>query len=486
MFNTKKNQVLHIAALLLLIYFVAFVKLGSFHMRLWDESMFAVNVYEMLHNGKFFTPFFNGVPDLYNTKPPLTLWLQMASVKLLGYNELALRLPSAIAATLSILGLFWFIAKKYNVLWAWISAMVLLTSPGFFDFHTARTADSDALLTFFLVVASIFFIRAVTEERKNHILWFFIFILLASATKLYAAFLFAPACFIILIWQKKIGVWLKSWQFYLGFFLVVLASAGLILIRELNAPGYLNEIILKDAGRLFKPVENHHQPFAFYLDNLLLSRYSYWFLPAIVGMIISFFISKSKEQLLLRQLTLMTLCYLLIISLSQTKLEWYDMPLYPLLAVIAAYPVVIIMQYIISGEGRWIAFKRILFLVLIFVYPYTMMVRLSQENGMNDFEKMNEATERFLCKSNHKKMDLNGLKIYQYGYSGSLLFYKYKLAEMNQQIELLTEGNFNVNDRVLVSQDSLKTDLQKHYVFHQIDALDNAELLQIDSVIVIQ
>lgn len=58
-------------------------------MRWWDESMFAVNTYEMMHRGNYFSLYFDGAPDLYNTKPPLTVWLQLASVKAFGYNETA-------------------------------------------------------------------------------------------------------------------------------------------------------------------------------------------------------------------------------------------------------------------------------------------------------------------------------------------------------------------------------------------------------------
>ena len=77
-------------------------------MRLWDESIYSVNTYEMIQNGKYFSLYFDGAPDLFNTKPPLINWIQICFVKLIGYNELALRLPSAIAATLTIVVLFVF------------------------------------------------------------------------------------------------------------------------------------------------------------------------------------------------------------------------------------------------------------------------------------------------------------------------------------------------------------------------------------------
>jgi len=77
---------LQYSLLFILIYLVVFLKLGSFHMRWWDESMFAVNTYEMLQNEKWFSLYFDGIPDLYNTKPTLVSWIQILFVKIFGYN----------------------------------------------------------------------------------------------------------------------------------------------------------------------------------------------------------------------------------------------------------------------------------------------------------------------------------------------------------------------------------------------------------------
>ncbi|HNZ43557.1 MAG TPA: glycosyltransferase family 39 protein, partial [Bacteroidales bacterium] len=151
--KTKINTTVQIILLLVLIYLVVFVKLGAFHMRLWDESMFAVNTYEMINNGNYFANYFDGHPDICNTKPVLTLWAQIACVKLLGYNELAVRLPSAIAAALTILLVFVFLYRNYSAIWAWAAALILITSQGFIGYHTARTAEADSLLTFFLLLS---------------------------------------------------------------------------------------------------------------------------------------------------------------------------------------------------------------------------------------------------------------------------------------------------------------------------------------------
>ncbi|MGB1103999.1 MAG: ArnT family glycosyltransferase [Crocinitomicaceae bacterium] len=83
-------------------------------MRFWDESIFAVNTFEMMENRQYFPSFYDGQPDLYNTKPPLLNWLQIIASHIFGYNELSMRLPWAIGAGLSVLAIFNFLKKYFG------------------------------------------------------------------------------------------------------------------------------------------------------------------------------------------------------------------------------------------------------------------------------------------------------------------------------------------------------------------------------------
>lgn len=452
-------------------------------MRWWDESMFAVNAYEMIHNGKYFSLYFDGVPDLFNTKPPLSIWFQIIFVKTLGYNELALRLPSAIASALTVILLFNFISKNYSFLWAWLSVLILLTSYGFINFHTARTGDSDSLLTFFLVAANIYFLKFILDNNKKHIFIFLLFISLAFATKMYAALLFTPAYLFILIQNKKTREFIFNKFFVSGIFILFLASVGLIYLREIDTPGYIQQILFKDAGRIFSVVENHSGSPVFYLENFFKTRFSIWAVFLIVGSVFAFFIENKSDKKLLTNLLILSLIYLIVISSSTTKLEWYDMPLYPLLSVIAAYPLFLLLKMFNPSDQPDSQKKMIFVIFIFFLYPYYMMFDKSQGNTIQNGEKILEANERFIFKRYKEKKDLNGLKVYYSGYNGSLLFYKYKLSERDQKIELNNSGQFNLNDRVLVSSDSLINQLQKKYEFSVVDRFDKAQVIQINKLL---
>ena len=66
-----------------------------------DEAHYAQLTREMLHAGNWMMPLLDGLP--YIDKPVLFHWLQGLAIAVLGETELAMRLPSAIAA----IALFW-------------------------------------------------------------------------------------------------------------------------------------------------------------------------------------------------------------------------------------------------------------------------------------------------------------------------------------------------------------------------------------------
>ncbi|HQI69745.1 MAG TPA: glycosyltransferase family 39 protein, partial [Bacteroidales bacterium] len=454
--KTKISITVQIILLLILIYLVVFVKLGAFHMRLWDESMFAVNTYEMIHNGNYFANYFDGHPDICNTKPVLTLWAQIACVKLFGYNELALRLPSAVAAALTILLIFVFLYRNYSAYWAWASALILLTTTGFIGFHTARTAEADSMLTFFMFLSNLAFLKFINSQKQKYVLFFMLSLTLAFATKMVAALLFLPSILIILIIYKQLKKFVWNPYFFAGILLFLLVNISFMVLRHNENPDYFTNFFDRDAGRLLRVTDGFAGDINYYLDNLLNRRFATWFTLLMMGFIMVFITRKEKERKLMTIISILASGYFLIISAAATKVEWYDMPLYPYLAIIAAFPVFILLQWFLDNHPTHKHWKSLVIMMVIFSYPYYMMYRNSQANSLNGYEKMNEASERFLFKKSQEKSNLNGVKVYHTGYHGSLLFYKYKLQESGQKIELVNTAGFNPCDKVLVSDDSLK------------------------------
>lgn len=468
---------LHYAVLLVLVFLVVFLKLGSFHIRWWDESMFAVNTFEMMENGHYFSLYYDGAPDLFNTKPPLTNWFQLISIQLFGYNEYAIRFPSALAAGLCVLAIFRFAMRHLSIYWAWTSALILLTANGFVAYHTARTGDADALLTLFMLLSVLTFIDFLITDNKRQILFVFIFLTLGFATKLYAVFLFVPAFLVGLIYVKKLRQFIFNWNFLIGIIFFVGSAIGLIVMREMETPGYIDVILSKDAGRIFEVVEYHTESATYYLHNLFTYRFGMWMIFAVIGAVLLFFSKNEKHRVIHIVLFACVISYLLIITLSATKLEWYDMPLFPLLALLAAYPIQSLILEKIS-----IKWQQYAFIALIFVYPYSIAFNESQGNTISLGDSKIEVKENYLYTAFRNHSDMNGVKVFYHCWDGGLLFYQYKFKTIDQQVDLIYNlEDLKDNDRVLVSNDSLKNLLHTHFIVQPIEQLESAELVKIQS-----
>ena len=469
------QKLIHYAILILLIYLVVFLKLGSFNIRWWDESMFAVNTYEMMESGEYFSLSYNHHADLYNTKPPLTQWLQLLSVKLFGYNELAIRLPSALATALSILVLFRFTSRYFGFIMAWMAALILLTSTGFIGFHTGRTGDSDALLTLFVLGTNITFIQFVMQEKQRYILTFFGLMILAFSTKLYAAFLCIPAYLVILIYFRKTKSFILNSAFMLGVVSFLLLSIGLIYLREMETPGYIHKIFLNDAGRLFTALGVHTRTPLYYIDNLFTVRFSYWALFFMFGLVLMFKMEKGIKRDILWMIFLLCCSYLLTITLSKTKLEWYDMPLYPYLAIIAAFSMHYFLKLTVNEKQKIVTSYALV--ALISFYPFMISFGRSQANSIGLNERNAEANELYIFNAIKTHENLDEVRVLYHGWNGGLLFYKYRLKEQHQHIQLCTGvDGLNIGDKVLVSNDSLENVLKQFYNVEKVNGHHAATL----------
>ncbi len=270
MFQKQHHTYSIYGLLFITLYFVFFQHLNSFHLRNWDESMFAVNAYEMSNNHNYFVPFYKNLPDMWNTKPPLQLWFQVAFIKIIGFNELAIRLPSAIASSGSALLLFFFFKKRTSIILALCVFLVFISSGGISSFHAGRTGDADALLSFFILCYCLAFYKWVFENNEKSILHFFIFLTLAFLTKSIAALLFLPAVFILIIYFKKTKTLIINKWFYVGLVLFVSAVISFFLLRDAQNSGYIDVVLKNDVNRINNVIESHKEPFDFYINQLFI------------------------------------------------------------------------------------------------------------------------------------------------------------------------------------------------------------------------
>jgi 4-amino-4-deoxy-L-arabinose transferase-like glycosyltransferase len=111
-------------------------------------------------------------------KPPVDLWLQVASVKLLGWGSTSLKLPEALAGTASVPLLYAAIRRPFGALAGLLAAASMAVLP--IEVITARSDTMDAVMMMLLVLA---LLMVVLANQTGRTLW-----LLAAAAALGLAF----------------------------------------------------------------------------------------------------------------------------------------------------------------------------------------------------------------------------------------------------------------------------------------------------------
>ncbi|WP_445630948.1 ArnT family glycosyltransferase [Nostoc sp. DSM 114167] len=156
-----KNPALSLTVSILWLIVVGWVafgwNLGNIGLIDETEPLFAEASRQMFVTGDWITPFFNG--DTRFDKPALIYWCQAIAYHLIGVNEWAVRLPSAIAAfglvCLAFYTIQWYLAKQDELeqvsrptrryLTSFIAAALMALNPE--TIIWARTGVSDMLLT---------------------------------------------------------------------------------------------------------------------------------------------------------------------------------------------------------------------------------------------------------------------------------------------------------------------------------------------------
>jgi 4-amino-4-deoxy-L-arabinose transferase-like glycosyltransferase len=458
----KTGKIITGLVMALCLYFVFFQQLGSYHIRTWDESTYAVNAFEMHQNGNYLTPYMKGVPDFeWNTKPPMMLWLQVFFIKLMGFNELSVRLPSAIAGSLTALFLFFFTARRLSFLLASSVFLTFITCMGISDFHAARTGDLDALLLLFISLsAGSYYIWLETENHK-YLTRFFIFLTLAYLTKSIAAFLFVPSLFVITLMQGKLKQILNTRAFYEGLFFLATVITTYVMFRENEGP-YINGLFANEFNRVYE-LKDHVQPADYYL-NALFEGHFFWIWPAIPGIILAL-----RDEGTRRFSTFLLIClvgHFFVISYASVKYIWYMLPDMLILSWFAGFAVYRMVLMIQPDKALW---NQLFYLVLVLSLPYYFAARQSYKSEIPEQQRKDESLVNYVFK--HKKeFKLHKHYLISTHFNLPLYAYKYMYHEKGWDFEIRSDvNNLPVKALVAISEAELEEQLKQNYELYLVE-----------------
>lgn len=223
-------------ATLFFFFLTAFIFLlwGSWLLPVTDpvESNYALTAKEMVLSGDWMSPQIYGT--YWYDKPIMVYWLLSISYTLLGFTDLASRLPAVFCGALSVMILIWYMIriKKDNIIAVWSGVMLALSLEFWVISHAIIT---DSMLLLFTIPTMLSGYIGVMEGNKKHLIIAYAAAGLACLSKGPVGLVLPGA--LLLFWclsmkSGKMAARLFPWQGILAFFLVVLPwYGGMVLIH---------------------------------------------------------------------------------------------------------------------------------------------------------------------------------------------------------------------------------------------------------------
>jgi 4-amino-4-deoxy-L-arabinose transferase-like glycosyltransferase len=253
-----------------------FFQLGAFPLFDVDEGAFGEATREMLERSDFVSTWLNGQPRY--DKPILIYWLQAASVLVLGLDEFALRLPSALAASAWIAAIFVF-ARRFldanDPRSAYAAAFLAATTAGVSVI--GRGAIADALLNLFLALSMFDIYRYAADPRPHRGPYFrrraFLWMGLGLLTKGPVALLVPGGASLLAFWlQGRAADWWRAvrdpagWAILLG-----VAMPWYLLEYGRRGDAFLAGFFLRhNVERFLAPLQGHGGSMMYYVPAILV------------------------------------------------------------------------------------------------------------------------------------------------------------------------------------------------------------------------
>ncbi|MEO6833489.1 MAG: glycosyltransferase family 39 protein [Chitinophagaceae bacterium] len=242
--------------------------LGHVHLFDWDEINFAECAREMIVSKDYLRMQIDFMP--FYEKPPLFIWMQVLSMKALGINAYAARLPDALTGIASLLSLFYIGRRVANdrIAWLWTILYAATWLPHLYF----KSGIIDPVFNFFIFLA--FFQVYLLRWGKRpgiHALLAGLFIGLAVLTKGPVAIVIAGLSLVVYLILNR---GFKGFR-WLDFFImggVALLTIGLWFGVEYmqHGPTFLKEFIAYQAGLFSQNIADHAEPWYYHPIVLLV------------------------------------------------------------------------------------------------------------------------------------------------------------------------------------------------------------------------
>jgi hypothetical protein len=255
---------------------------------------------------------------------------------------------------------------------------------------------------------------------------------------------------------------------------------GYYLLRELKNPGYILAVQKNElGGRYLEVIESHQHGFWFYFNNFVNFKISVWFPLVPCGLITGFIVKNKKMNRITLFSSLVVITFFLFISTAQTKLEWYDVPLYPFLAILTSIFIFHVFDFLQTSSWLHKTYAAnimpFVFLSFIGIKPYYGILAKTYKPKEYVWEKDFYEIGYFLKDAVRGKYNLNNSYLLYDGYKTHNLFYLKLLNDKGTQISFYDWRNLKSGDTAIAYQTNVKQYLSDHYNYEVI--LKNGNVL---------
>jgi 4-amino-4-deoxy-L-arabinose transferase-like glycosyltransferase len=195
-------------------------------LRLWrldqngfDNEYYAAGVRSMMAGWHpFFYNAFDPAGFVSIDKPPLALWIQVASVKIFGFHPLAVLLPQVVEGVAAVALLSHLVRRHWGAAAGLLAGLFLAVTP--IAVAVDRSGNTDSGLVLVLLLAAWALLRAAEGGRRDFLLLAMALIGVGFNVKMLAAFVVLPT-FATVYWLGAEQPWRRR--------LIDLALGGLVL-----------------------------------------------------------------------------------------------------------------------------------------------------------------------------------------------------------------------------------------------------------------
>lgn len=341
MFQKLNNRIGHYGILIVASACLSLVNLGE--PSLWDidEGLNAEAARAMYVSGNWVVPQFNG--ELRSAKPALLYWLQATAYDLFGVNEMAARLPSALAALLTALLAYELARFMFCASVGFMTGLILVSSLLFCG--SAHFANPDALLHLFTVLTLLLYWRDFERGGDRWLLWTGISSGLAVLAKGPVGLILPSAVISLhLFWSGQFKRWFKPWLVGGVIVFILVAIPWYAWVAAETKGQFLREFFFKHHVQRFnEPMESHSGPFVYYLLVLCVgfAPWSMFFVPSSWHAWKSQPRSEDTQKRTIdpryRFLFSWMIMFFLFFTAAATKLPNYILPVYVPVAIMIAH-----------------------------------------------------------------------------------------------------------------------------------------------------